>query len=152
MILSAVLETNKEHNLHSNILVENATTFEGYYNEISFDLDNFYNLEYGYNNESITRYIVKVWNCENKNKFKNKMTHDATKAGQPFNQKKKDLAIYKLSKNLDWELYNKPNTKSFSTSAVNHKHWAPKLISPLSLFNKKGILKLDSPKTFLLWI
>jgi len=44
IILSAVLESNKEHNLHSNILVENNTLFEDYYNEISNELDNYNNL------------------------------------------------------------------------------------------------------------
>jgi len=124
MILSAVLETKKEHNLHSNILVENDTTFEEYYNEISFDLDNYYNLEYGYNNEAIIRYIVKIWNCDHKDNSKIKMTHDATKAGRIFNQYKKDLGIYKLSKKLDWELYYKPNSKSFlkkNLSCLLHK-------------------------------
>src|SRR6266403_1881628 len=107
MILSAVLETNKEHNLHSNILIENTTTFEEYYEEISYDLNNFYNLEYGYGDETIIRYIVKLWNC--------------------------DL---------------KENTRSYSTSSTLHKHWAPSLIPPLSLVNKKGELKLSSPRPF----
>src|SRR6266403_2157862 len=148
MILSAVLETNKEHNLHSNILIENTTTFEEYYEEISYDLNNFYNLEYGYGDETIIRYIVKLWNCDLKENIKIKMTHDATKAGKPFNEYKKSLGIYELGKKLDWEINNKANTRSYSTSSTLHKHWAPSLIPPLSLVNKKGELKLSSPRPF----
>jgi hypothetical protein len=68
IILSAILESAQEHNLHSNILIDNNTTFEDYYNEISNELDRYNNIEYGYGNESILRFVVKVWNCDHKGK------------------------------------------------------------------------------------
>lgn len=65
IILSCTLEDNKECNLHSNILIDNETPFTDYYNEILNDLSGYNNLEYGYNNQSIVRFTVKVWNCSN---------------------------------------------------------------------------------------
>jgi len=132
IILSAVLEGNKEHNLHSNILLENDSSFEDYYEEISTELDNYNNLEYGYNNENIIRFVVKVWNCDNKNNLKIKMTHDATSVGTLFNNYRKRMGIYELHKRL------------YSTS--NNKHWSIGEIKPLSLSKVNGDLKLEAPK------
>jgi hypothetical protein len=133
IILSAVLETNKEHNLHSNILIENDSTFEDYYEEISNDLDTYNNLEYGYHNENIIRFVVKVWNCDNKSNLNIKMTHDATSVGTLFNKYRKNIGIYELHK------------RQYSTSS-NNKDWNIGEIKPLSLFKKNGDLKLESPK------
>lgn len=77
IILSCVLEDFKECNLHSNVLIDNDTSFADYYNEILNDLSGYNNLEYGYNNLNIIRYTVKVWNCSNLNNLNIKMTHSA---------------------------------------------------------------------------
>jgi hypothetical protein len=60
VILSCTLENYKECNLHSNILLDNDTPFNDYYNEISNELTGYNNLEYGYNNLNILRFTVKV--------------------------------------------------------------------------------------------
>jgi hypothetical protein len=133
IILSAILESNQEHNLHSNILIDNDTTFENYYNEISNELDKYNNLEYGYGNESILRFVVKVWNCDHKGNLNIKMTHDTTNVGSIFNYRKR-VAV---------------PTRMFSTLNLlqfRNKHWSAGEIKPLSLFKRNGDLKLEAPK------
>ena len=66
IILSVVLVSEKEHNLHSNILINNDTTFNEYYKAISHELDRYNNLQYGYHNEEISRYVMLAWNVDNK--------------------------------------------------------------------------------------
>lgn len=78
IILSCVLEDNRECNLHSNVLINNSTSFEEYYDSISNDLVNYSNLQYGYNNIPIVKFIVKVWDCSNLKNVKIKTTHKAT--------------------------------------------------------------------------
>src|SRR5258705_1539046 len=51
IILSVVLLSDTEHNLHSNILITNDTTFEEYHSTISHELAKYNNLQYGYHNE-----------------------------------------------------------------------------------------------------
>lgn len=129
IIVSALLENSKEYNLHSNVLVDNLTTFEDYYLYISKELDNYFNLEYGYNNQTIIRFIVKVWNVDNDKNLKIKQTHNTLKWSKRHINKA-------ISNNL----------RSYST-LVDRK-WSKGLISPLSLYNKNGDLKLESPKPF----
>lgn len=135
LILSAVLENNnKEVNLHSNILIDNETSFEEYYNEISKDIDNYYNLEYGYNNQTIVRYIVKVWNVDNHKNLNIKQTHNAISITRRY----KSHLISESNRRI----------RGFSTSAIlnNEKHWSVGKITPLSLLKQNGELKLETPK------
>lgn len=50
IILSVVLVSDKEHSLHSNILINNYTSFEEYYNILKNELDRYNNLAHGYHN------------------------------------------------------------------------------------------------------
>jgi hypothetical protein len=125
IILSCVLEDNKEYNLHSNVLINKDTTFEEYYNSISNDLDNYSNLQYGYNSIGIVKFIVKVWDCSNLKNVRIKSTHNA-------------ITIERKS------IFNNGQVRSYSTS-TNHK-WCKGLITPLSLHNQKGKLLIDHPK------
>ena len=141
IILSCVLENNKECNLHSNILIDNDTSFEEYYSYTSKELSNYNNLLYGYNNENVNRYIIKVWNVDNDKNLKIKQTFNAIKNLNSYNSavKAKYFRIYKK--------HATRNVRLFSTSIVlNNKHWSKGLISPISLLNKKGELKLKHPK------
>jgi hypothetical protein len=70
IILSVILSSNKEHNLHSNILVDNETTFDDYYSFVYNELDKYNTLQYGYHNEEIVRYVIKAWNVDNKKNLK----------------------------------------------------------------------------------
>ena len=74
IILSVVLSSNKEHNLHSNILVDNETSFDDYYHFVCNELDKYNTLQYGYHNEEIIRYVIKAWNVDNKKNLK--ISHD----------------------------------------------------------------------------
>ena len=124
IILSCILENNKEVNLHSNVLINNLTTFEEYYNSISDDLDNYSNLQYGYNNQLIIKFIIKAWDVSNLKNVRIKSTHNAiTTERKSFNSQK----------------------RSYST--VASPKWSKGLITPLSLFNQKGKLILENPKT-----
>lgn len=124
IILSCILENNKEVNLHSNVLINNLTTFEEYYNSISDDLDNYSNLQYGYNNQLIIKFIIKAWDVSNFKNVRIKSTHNAiTIERKSFNSQK----------------------RSYST--VASPKWSKGLITPLSLYNQKGKLILENPKT-----
>src|ERR1700689_309295 len=46
IILSVTLESEQEHNLHCNILINNDTKFEEYYEYVSPQLSNYHNLQY----------------------------------------------------------------------------------------------------------
>lgn len=70
-------QTEKEHNLHSNILINNDTTFEEYYDEVQPELSKYNNLQYGYHNESITTFVIKVWNVDHKKNLKIKQSYSA---------------------------------------------------------------------------
>jgi hypothetical protein len=66
IILSCVLDNGKEVNIHPNTLFDNETTFEDSYKEITTTNDGvkgYNNLEHGYSNQTIVRFIVKVWTC-----------------------------------------------------------------------------------------
>jgi hypothetical protein len=63
IILSCILENSQEINLHSNVLINNNTTFTEYYNSIVNDLISYSNLEYGYHNLNIIRFTIKAWDC-----------------------------------------------------------------------------------------
>ena len=77
IILSGVIASNQEYNLHCNILVNNDTTFESYYDEVVNDLSNYNNLEYGYHNEEILKYIVLCWNVDHHKNVNIKQTYNA---------------------------------------------------------------------------
>jgi len=117
IILSVVLLSESEHNLHSNILINNDTTFGEYYSTISHELSKYNNLQYGYHNEAISRYVILAWNVENAKNLLIKQTYTTTK------------------------LTKTPLTLSRSYSTINTKKWYKGLINPISLYNKKGILK-----------
>lgn len=123
IILSVVLFSDSEHNLHSNILISNDTSFEEYHSTISHELDKYNNIQYGYHNESISRYVMLTWNVDNKKNLFIKQTYTTNK----------------LNKTL-----NSPSIRSYST--LNNKKWFKGLINPLSLYNKKGILKQQQIK------
>jgi hypothetical protein len=140
IILTCTLEDYKECNLHSNVLIDNDTPFIDYYNEISNDLSGYNNLEYGYHNLNIVRFTVKAWNCSNLKNLTIKQTYNAITLERVTESHSKQ----KISKN-NW-LNNYYQTRSNST-ATSNKHWSKNLISPISLFNKNGKLKLESPVT-----
>jgi hypothetical protein len=127
IILSCMLEDFKEFNIHSNVLIDSNTTFTDYYNSIINDLTGYNNLEYGYHNLNIITYTIKAWNCSNLNNLNIKISHNSISMTRSLN-----------------------STRSYSTSTA--KHWSKGLISPLSLVNKNGRLKLLSPHLYLLWI
>ena len=131
IILSVTLESEQEHNLHCNILINNDTTFDEYYEYVSGDLSNYHNLQYGYHNEAVLRYNMLVWNADDLKNKKIKQTHNAL-----------------TMKGLDGK-------RSFSTSCIVHdpklvtkdgKKWFKGLINPISILNKKGVLKQTSVK------
>ena len=139
IILSCTLESGKEYNLHCNTLLTNDTSFEDYYSCVSEDLSNYNNLQYGYHNESVLKYNVLCWNVDNHQNLKIKQTYNALEVKSV---PKKYRNIFKNS-GLTIE------RKSFSTSSVNFsKNWYKGLIQPLSLVNKKGILKQKHVKPF----
>jgi hypothetical protein len=141
IILSAGLITGKEYNLHSNILINNDTKFSNYYLHVEKELSNYSNLQYGYNNETITRFIFKVWNADKLTNLKIKQTHSAIQSKQYESMiKSRYFRIHKK--------HVQGNVRSFSTSAIQNKHWSAGQITPLSLVNKNGILKLKHPKPF----
>jgi hypothetical protein len=82
IILSVVLATDKEYNLHSNILINNNTTFKEYYSTISHELNRYNNLQYGYHNELISRYVMLTWNVDNKQNMLIKQTHKPSLNGR----------------------------------------------------------------------
>lgn len=142
IILSCTLEDFKEYNIHSNVLIDNDTPFTDYYNEISNDLGSYNNLEYGYHNMNIIRFTIKAWNCSNLKNLKIKETYNAITIERSTESTNKQ----RISKRLWLDSYYKNSNRSFSTSAVSHnKHWYKALITPLSLYNKNGKLKLNSP-------
>lgn len=133
IILSVTLSNNREYNVHSNILIDNNTTFEDYFLFVSKDLSNYNNLEYGYHNEEILKYNVLCWNVDDKKNSKIKQTHNT-------------LLVKGVSPRINKIGYQ--NIRSFTTSPVINRYWYKGLIKPISLFNKKGILKQLFVKTF----
>ena len=147
IILSCTLESGKEYNLHCNTLLTNDTSFEDYYSCVSEDLNNYNNLQYGYHNESILKYNVLCWNVDNLQNLKIKQTYNALEL----------KTVPKKYRNSFKDQGMIIERKSFSTSSVNHlanfnkvgaKNWYKGLIKPLSLVNKKGILKQKYVKPF----
>src|SRR6266478_2595449 len=127
IILSVILATNQEHNLHCNILINNETTFEQYYDLVSNDLSNYYNLEYGYHNEEILRYILLRWNVNHLKNQKNKPTYNAVRVNKINN--------------------NPLSIRTFTSSSILNK-WYKGMINPISVYNKKGSLKQQFVKPF----
>jgi hypothetical protein len=139
IILSCTLESGKEYNLHCNILLTNDTTFEDYYSYVKKDLNNYNNLQHGYHNESVLRYNVLCWNVDNLQNLKIKQTYNALEL----------KTIPKKYRNSFKDQGMIIERKSFSTSAaISSKNWYKGLIKPLSLVNKKGILKQKYVKPF----
>ena len=120
LILSCELANGQSFQIHSNILINNNTSFDNYYILVEKELSNLDNLLYGYNNEVIINYKVKVWNMDNHRNTQIKHTHN----------------IYKS------------NVRSFSTSSVLNRNWYTGLIKPISLYNKIGQLINKYPKDF----
>src|SRR5882757_1728928 len=141
IILSCTLEDYREANIHPNVLIDNDTPFNDYYNEISEELSGYNNLEYGYNNLNIVRFTMKSWNVSNLKNLNIKQTLNAItleRSSHSFTNYRKDKK--------QW-LDNYYQTRSYSTRSAggNSKHWSKGLITPLSLFNRNGKLKLESP-------
>jgi hypothetical protein len=143
IILSCTLESGKEYNLHCNTLLTNDTSFEDYYSCVSEDLNNYNNLQYGYHNENVLKYNVLCWNVDNLQNLKIKQTYNALELKtipKKYRNSFKDQGMI---------ITLKGERKPFSTSAVNlNKNWYKGLIKPLSLVNKKGILKQKYVKPF----
>ena len=137
-ILSCVLQNDKEYNLHPNIVINNDTTFDEYYKIINDNMDMYVKLHYGYNNESIARFNLTLWNADDKRNLKIKQSLNT------ISYTTKDI-----SQNPNKSLFNNINRKSYSTKATNwiprfaegRKHWSAGVINPLSLYNIKGELK-----------
>jgi hypothetical protein len=140
IILSVVLVSDKEHSLHSNILINNETTFEEYYSFIKNELDRYNNLAHGYHNELISRFIVKAWNVDND---RNKEIKQTYKVKEPISRVSNINSIFK------------GQTRSYSTyrnipKEIFSKKWYKGLINPLSLYRntvKGPVLKLKHPKS-----
>src|ERR1700753_2047068 len=126
LILSCSLASGQIYNLHSNILINNDTSFDTYYNTLEKELTNYNNLQYGYHNEAIINYKVKVWNVDNKKNLIIKKTHNT------------------------YSSFNKTGqVRMFNNSSVLNRNWYTGLIKPISLYNNKtGQLKLKHPKIF----
>jgi hypothetical protein len=133
IILSVTLSNNREYNIHSNTLITNDTTFEDYFLFVSNELANYNNLQYGYHNEEILKYNVLCWNVDDIKNSKIKQTHNT-------------LLVKGVSPRIKKIGYQ--NIRSFTTSPVINKYWYKGLIKPISLFNKKGILKQEHFKPF----
>ena len=82
------------------------------------------NLQYGYHNETISRYVVLAWNVDNEKNLLIKQTYSTKK----------------LTKNP----ISLPQVRSYST--LNSRKWFKGLINPISLYNKKGVLKQQQIK------
>lgn len=140
IILSVILATDKEHNLHSNILINNDTTFEDYYQEVQPELSKYNTLQYGYHNEIISRFVIKVWNVDHKKNLKIKQSYSAINKNN-FTITSKNTII--------------SQGRSFSTSSIHlndigtNKKWYKGLIQPISLLNNKGELKQKTPNFFM---
>jgi hypothetical protein len=125
LILSCSLASGQIYNLHSNILINNDTSFDTYYNTLEKELTNYNNLQYGYHNEAIINYKVKVWNVDNKKNLIIKKTHNTYSSFNKIGQ-----------------------VRMFNNSSVLNRNWYTGLIKPISLYNKTGQLKLKHPKAF----
>jgi hypothetical protein len=125
IILSVVLVTDKEYNLHSNVLINNESSFNEYYSTISHELDRYNNLQYGYHNEEISRYVMLAWNVDNEKNLLIKQTYTSNR----LNPKKVNGGL--------------TNHRNYSTYT---NKWYKGLINPISLYNKKGILKQQHVK------
>jgi hypothetical protein len=107
IILSVILANNQEHNLHCNILINNDTTFEQYYDLISQDLNKYNNLQYGYHDEEIVTFVMLSWNVDNEKNINIKQTYNAVNGLKPkFN---------KLNVN------NPHSIRTFTTTSVINK-------------------------------
>jgi len=135
IILSCVLEDFKEFNLHSNVLIDNDTSFTDYYNSLINELSSYNNLEYGYQNLNIVRFTIKPWNCSDLNNLNIKITHNSITMSRnvdSYNNFKNHKTNYLINQ-----------TRTYSS--LTPKHWSKGLITPISLFNKVGKLKLENP-------
>jgi hypothetical protein len=136
IILSVTISNNREYNIHSNTLIANDTTFEDYYLFVSNELSNYNNLQYGYHNEEILKYNVLCWNVDDVKNSKIKQTHN-TLLAKGVNPRIKNI-----------KKMGNQTIRTFSTSSLNLRAWYKGLIKPISLFNKKGILKQKNVKAF----
>lgn len=125
IILSVVLVSEKEHSLHSNIYINNDTTFNEYYDTIKNQLDRYNNLQHGYHNEQISRFVIKVWNVDHHKNLKIKQTFQAGNVS------------YSSQPNI---------TKRCYSTIIPTNKWYKSLIKPLSIYNAKGELKLKHTK------
>lgn len=154
IILSVVLSSNKEQNLHSNILIDNDTTFDDYYSFVYNELEKYNTLQYGYHNEEIIRYVIKAWNVDNKKNLKIKDTYNAVEAREvPLHQRQ---WFYKSKDFLNRRSYStllKPQLRFYSSTssegiAAYGVKWYKGLINPIKIHNKLGELKQRHPNVF----
>ena len=151
IILSVTLESEQENNLHCNVLVNNDTTFEQYYESVSKDLTKYQTLKYGYNDEEIIRFNMLVWNVDHLKNKKIKQTINGLEAQDRLNKRLSDLIATDKGHN---EVFGNQK-RSFSSSCIVHdpnltttngKKWFKGLINPISVLNIKGELKQKSVK------
>lgn len=157
IILSVTLESEQEYNLHCNILINNDTTLclwqEQYYEYVSPQLSNYHNLQYGYHNEAVLRYNMLTWNADDLKNKKIKQTIN-THAKQDAKVRIRNRMSNYISTDKGYnEVFNQKRSFScYATPAVNKtnklKTWYKGLINPISILNKKGILKQQFAKPF----
>jgi len=146
IILSVILASNKEHNLHSNILIDNETTFDDYYLNVYNELDKYNTLQYGYHNEEIIRYVIKTWNVDNKKNLKIKESYNAVE----------DREVPLKSRQLYYKSKHFNQKRSYSTTGIDKSigiasygvKWYKGLINPIKIHNKLGKLKQTNPNVF----
>ena len=98
VIIVSCIVNGQEYSFHHNVLINNDTTFEEYYNEVVKYIDNHYDTDNFYGIEVIPEFKVKVWNMDN---YLNK-----------------DIKLTKKANNI--EIFNKPFKRSYSTINYNN--------------------------------
>lgn len=108
IIVTAVTDDG-ECGFHHNVLIENDTTFEQYYESIEDRLVTLY--EDGYKIDVIPQFKVRVWNLDHVKNSNIKITRNAT--------------TKKVSNTLD-------KVRGLHTSAINNRTYKQEFISPLA--------------------
>jgi hypothetical protein len=69
VIITSSVVYNREYSFHHNVLINNNTTFEEYYEQVSEYIDTHYDAENSYGIDVIPVFRIKVWNMD---KFTNR--------------------------------------------------------------------------------
>jgi hypothetical protein len=149
IILSVTLESEQEYNLHCNILINNDTTLclwqEQYYEYVSPQLSNYHNLQYGYHNEAVLRYNMLTWNADDLKNKKIKQTINTLNTKVRIRNRMSNYISTEIGYN---EVFNQKRSFSTNNKTNKLKTWYKGLINPISILNKKGILKQQFAKPF----